>query len=425
MGAAMPAAEPPLNTGAKPAVPPPLAGLRVLDLSRILAGPICCQLLADLGADVVKIERPGSGDDTRAWGPPFLPDGGASAYYLSANRNKRSLALDLEHPQARGVLDDLIRAADVLVENFLPRVRDKLGLAPARLAELNPKLVSCAISGFGRTGPLADLPGYDLVIQATSGLMSITGEPDGQPMKVGVAITDIITGLYAATSVLAGLCSRDRGGAAPAFDLALADCTLASLVNVVQGALITGQRPQRYGNAHPHIVPYEVFATSDGHLVLAVGNDRQFARFCQAAQQSGWAEDPRYATNAARVRHRDELVPLIQAVIRTRATADWLAALEAVEVPHAPVLAIDEAIATPQTAAREMIADVTDRAGRRYKLAGSPVHWMHEARRPASAPPDLGADTDAVLADWLRYTPRQCAELRASGAVGQPESRTS
>lgn len=396
----------------------PLAGLRVLDLSRILAGPVCCQLLADLGADVVKVERPGSGDDTRAWGPPFLPEDGPSAYYLSANRGKRSLALDLDHPQARAVLDDLIREADALVENFLPRVRDKLGLAPSRLAELNPRLVSCAISGFGRTGPLADVPGYDLVIQATSGLMSITGEPAGQPIKVGVAITDMITGLYAATSILAGLYSCDRGASGRAFDLALSDCTLASLVNVAQAALITGARPGRYGNAHPHIVPYEVFATADGHLVLAVGNDRQFERFCQAAGNGDWAKQASFATNAARVAHRDELVPLLQNVIAARNTADWLAALDAAEVPHAPVLSVDEAIAAPQTAAREMLVEVADAQGRRYRLVASPVHWLGEPPRQAASPPNLGEHTDQILCDWLGYSEAQRQSLRSSGILG-------
>ena len=399
----------------------PLAGLRVLDLSRILAGPVCCQVLADLGADVVKVERPGLGDDTRAWGPPFLPGDGPSAYYLSANRGKRSMAIDLEHPQAGPILDDLVREADALVENFLPRVRDKLGLAPARLAELNPRLVSCAISGYGRTGPLADLPGYDLVVQATSGLMSITGEPDGQPMKVGVAISDIITGLYAATSILSGLYSCDRGAPGRAFDLALSDCTLASLVNVVQAALVTGERPRRFGNAHPQIVPYEVFATSDGHMVLAVGNDRQFQRFCQAAGQAAWGTDPKFAKNAERVEHRQELIPLIRQVMAERTTADWLATLERAEVPHAPVLAVDEALAAPQTAARQMLSEVCDAAGRRYRVVGSPIHWNDEPVRSASAPPDLGAHTDQVLADWLGYDQLRRDALRSAGVFGRKE----
>lgn len=304
----------------------PLTGLRVLDLSRILAGPVCTQLLADLGADVVKVERPGLGDDTRQWGPPFLA-AGESGYFLSCNRGKRSLALDLHHAEARGVLEELVRRADVLIENFLPDSLARLGLGPERLAKLNPKLVSCSISAFGRSGPLATAPGYDLMIQAGSGLMAITGEPDGAPMKVGVAISDVITGLYAATSVLAGVYARGQGKAGMAFDLALADCTLASLVNVAQSTLLTGQPPRRYGNAHPQIVPYEVFATADGHLALAIGADRQWQRFCAAVGRDGWAADARFATNPDRVKYRDALIPLVADLMlghrRSRGRACW------------------------------------------------------------------------------------------------------
>ena len=320
----------------------PLGDVRVLDLSRVLAGPFCTQLLADLGADVVKVERPPLGDDTRQWGPPFLPDDGPSAYYVSCNRGKRSLALDLSRPKARGVLDDLIRVSDVLIENFLPQSMEKLGLTAERMEKLNPRLVRVSISGYGRTGPAAAIPGYDLVVQATAGIMSITGEPDGTPMKIGVAITDILSGLYAAVSVLAGLFGASQraspaGATGAAFDLALADCTLASLVNVVQGALVTGERPKRYGNAHPQIVPYEAFATADGYLVLAVGNDGQWQRFCQAIHRAELSADLRFATNRARVEHRLELIPLLNKVFAGRTTADWLDLLGRIDVPHGPV----------------------------------------------------------------------------------------
>ncbi|MBX3414108.1 MAG: CoA transferase [Pirellulales bacterium] len=399
----------------------PLAGLKVLDLSRILAGPVCTQLLADLGADVVKVERPGLGDDTRQWGPPFLGAEGPSAYYLSCNRNKRSLALDLSHADSRPLLADLIRQADVLLENFLPDTLDKLGLRPERLRELNPGLVSCSISGFGRTGPLADVPGYDLVIQARSGLMSITGEPDGMPMKVGVAITDVITGLYAAVSILAGLHARERPGDPArdgmAFDLALADCTLASLVNVAQSALVTGKRPVRYGNAHPNIVPYEAFATADGHLVLAVGNDRQWQRFCQAAGRADLAGDERFATNPARVAAREALIPLVAEELARRTTRQWERLLTGADVPHAPVLSLDQTLADPQYAAREMIVDVVDTAGRNYKLLSTPVHWRDEPTREVKAPPALGAHTDEVLAEWLGRSREEIQTLRAAGAI--------
>ncbi len=397
----------------------PLSGVRVLDLSRVLAGPVCCQLLADLGADVVKVERPGTGDDTRHWGPPFLGSqtDGLSAYFLSCNRDKRSLTLDLAAPDGRDVLVHLLRRADVMVENFLPATIERLGLSPDELRQINPRLVSCSISGYGRTGPDAERPGYDLNIQATHGIMSITGEPDGRPMKIGVAMADVVTGLYAAASVLAGLLAREQGQAAPAFDLALADCTLASLVNVAQGTLLTGQRPKRYGNAHPHIVPYEEFATADGHLVLGIGNDRQWSRFCAAAGRADLAHDPRFATNPGRVTHRDVLVPELQSLFRARPTAEWLAALSQAEVPHAPVLALDEVLGTPQLAARQMVREVNDEAGHTYRLLASPVHWTDEPPRVPVPPPTLGQHTDEVLSEWLSYDPPKIASLRAANVV--------
>lgn len=395
----------------------PLTGVRVLDLSRILAGPFCCQVLADLGADVVKVERPGSGDDTRAWGPPFLNGDGPSAYYLSANRGKRSLAVDLKHPQSRPMLEALVRRADVLVENFRLESLEELGLAPENLKRLNPDLVSCSISGYGRTGPSSSVPGYDLMIQATAGLMSITGEPDGMPMKVGVAISDVIAGLYAALSVLAGLVARGKGQSPWAFDLALADCTLASLVNVAQGALVTGQRPKRYGNAHPQIVPYEVFATSDGHVVLAVGNDRQWRKFCEAIGRQPWADDPRFATNPARVKNRDELIGELSQLFRTRTSQQWIELLRRADVPHSPVLALDEILAGEQTRAREMVLPARDAAGRQFKLLGSAIHWHGQPPRWAMAPPALGQHSDEVLREWLGYDKSQIKRLRDAGAI--------
>lgn len=403
----------------------PLQGIRVLDLSRVLAGPVCGQVLADLGADVVKVERPGLGDETRQWGPPFLPAAGnadaervgPSAYYLAANRGKRSLALNLTHPRGQAVLADLVRRADILIENFITDSLEKLGLSPERLRELNPKLVTCSISGYGRTGPAANLPGYDLVIQAQSGLMSITGDPNGPPCKVGVALTDVLTGLYAAICALAGLRQREQAGSGLSYDLALADCTLASLVNVAQSCLISGQSPQRYGNAHPQIVPYEVFATADGHLALAVGNDPQWRRFCAAARMAAWAEDERFATNPQRVLHRHELIPRLQQVFARQTTADWEKLLLQAEVPHGAVLALDQSLSTPQMAARGMTQTVTDSAGRTYQLLASPIHVNGDSPGSLTAPPDLGEHSDAVLRDWLDYDPAKIAALRQAHVV--------
>lgn len=396
----------------------PLKDLKVLDLSRILAGPVCTQLLADLGADVVKVERPGIGDDTRQWGPPFLPDAGPSGYFVSCNRGKRSLALDLAHPAGRQVVNDLIRRADVLVENFLPDSLAHLGLEPERLRELNPSLVACSISGYGRTGPLSAVPGYDLMMQASAGIMSITGEPAGAPMKVGVAITDVITGLYAAASVLAGLVAKGKGRESPHFDLSLADCTLASLVNVAQGVLITGERPRRWGNAHPQIVPYEAFATSDGHLVLAVGADRQWQRFCRAIGRDDLAGDDRFATNPARVENREALIPILQDIFAGRTTAQWQSLLTDAGVPHSPVLALDEVLASPQVAARQMVLKTADVAGRHYVILGSAVHWNNEPPRTAPAPPNVGQHSDEILLEWLGYSDERIAEIRKAGALG-------
>ncbi len=395
----------------------PLSGVRVLDLSRILAGPVCCQLLADLGADVVKVERPGTGDDTRQWGPPFVDDDGPSAYYLSCNRGKRSLALELGCHAACEVLDDLVGRADALVENFLHESLPKLGLTHERLKKLNPRLVSCSISGYGRSGPFADRPGYDLVIQAMAGIMSITGTPEGEPMKVGVAISDVITGLYAAASVLAGLFARGSAQNGWAFDLALFDCTLASLVNVAQSALVTGERPRRFGNAHAQIVPYEAFATADGHLVLAIGNDGQWQRFCRAVGRDDWAADARFRTNPLRVENRHELIARLKELMRARRTDEWLRLLGKAAVPHGPVLALDEIIASPQVAARQMVAPATDRDGRQFRMLASPVHWRGEPPRVTRTPPALGEHTDEVLRDWLAYDDARIARLRESRAI--------
>src|SRR5438270_2276497 len=325
---------------------PPLAGIRVLDASRVLAGPFCGQILGDLGAEVIKVERPGGGDETRAWGPPFV--GPLSAYYLSCNRNKRGITLDLAQEEGLQLFQELVRKSDVLLENFRAASGDRLGLSPDKLLALHPRLIVCSISGFGRTGPLRELPGYDFAIQALSGLMSITGPVEGPPFKVGVAVADVLTGLYAAVSVLACLQARNQSGHGYAIDLALLDCAVAAQVNVVQAYLTSGSVPARQGNAHLQIVPYQLFATGDGWLVLAVGNDKQWQHFCAAAGRPDLSADARFATNPLRVRNRSVLVPLVEETMRTRPTAEWERVLEAEGVPHAPVWTYADLFAHPQ-----------------------------------------------------------------------------
>jgi crotonobetainyl-CoA:carnitine CoA-transferase CaiB-like acyl-CoA transferase len=395
--------------------PSPLANVRVLDASRVLAGPLCGQILGDLGAEVIKVERPGGGDDTRAWGPPFV--GPLSAYFLSCNRNKRGIALDLGRPEGLRLFHDLARRSDVLLENFRAASADRLGVSPAKLLALNPRLIVCSISGFGRTGPLSDLPGYDFAIQALSGLMSITGPVEGPPCKVGVAVTDVLTGLYAASAVLACLHARARSGHGYAIDLALLDCAVAAQVNLVQAFLTSGTVPPRQGNAHLQIVPYQAFATADSWLVLAVGNDGQWVRFCEAAGRPDLGADARFATNVQRVQERGVLVPLVEEVMRTLPTAEWEKRLLAAGVPHAPVWEYAQLFAQPQAAARGLRVSVRDPDGRAVDLVGSPFHIDGAAFPAPTVPPRLGADTDRVLGELLGMGEKELAELRAEGVI--------
>jgi crotonobetainyl-CoA:carnitine CoA-transferase CaiB-like acyl-CoA transferase len=396
-----------------------LAGVRVLDVSRVLAGPFCGQVLGDLGAEVLKVERPGSGDETRAWGPPFAGDGpdAPSAYYLSCNRNKRGLTLDLAHPEGLRLFYDLAKQSDVVLENFRADSAGRLGLSPARLLAVNPRLVVCSISGFGRTGPWRDRPGYDFAVQALSGLMSITGPAEGPPCKVGVAVTDVLTGLYAAVAVLACLQARHRSGHGYAIDLALLDCAVAAQVNLAQAYLTGGDLPARQGNAHLQIVPYQLFRTADTWLVLAVGNDGQWQRFCEAAGRPDLAADPRFTTNPSRVQNRAELVPLVEAVLRTRTTAAWQGPLEAAGVPHAPVWDYADLFAHPQAAARSLRITVRDPQGRPLDLAGPPFHIAGADLPEPAAPPALGQHTDEVLRRWLGLDAPRLEELRRQGVI--------
>jgi crotonobetainyl-CoA:carnitine CoA-transferase CaiB-like acyl-CoA transferase len=393
----------------------PLAGVRVVDASRVLAGPFCGMLLGDLGAEVIKVERPGQGDETRTWGPPFWHD--LSAYYLSCNRNKKAITLDLSQPAGREVLLKLAGRSDVLLENFLPASARKLGLTVQALHEANPRLVVVSISGFGHTGPLADSPGYDFALQALSGLMSITGPEAGPPAKVGVAVTDVIAGLYAAVAALACLHARQSSGHGYAVDLALLDCAVAAQVNVVQAFLTTGEVPARQGNAHLQIVPYQLFATTDGHIVLAVGNDDQWQRFCRAAGRDDLAADGRFRTNRQRVDHRRDLIPLLEPLMRSRTTAQWRDLLSAAEVPHAPVQDYRQLFESPQAVARGLRVTVHDHQGRAAELVNSPFRIDGSAAPPFRFPPRLGQDTDEVLCDVLGLSRDQIAELRRQAVV--------
>ena len=402
----------------------PLAGVRVLDMSRILAGPSCTQLLGDLGADVIKVERPGAGDDTRHWGPPWVKDeAGAdtpeSAYFLSCNRNKRSLTLDVARPEGQALARRLIAHSDVLVENFKVGGLAKYRLDHASLAADFPALVYCSITGFGQDGPYAARAGYDLMVQGMAGIMSITGQPDGEPTKVGVAIADVMTGMYAAVAILSALRVRDRDGLGQHIDLALVDSTVSWLVNQGLNYLTSGKVPGRTGNAHPNIVPYQVFATADGHIILAVGNDAQFRRFCELAGEPGLADDPRYRTNSSRVAHREELVPRIEALVASQPRRFWLDGLERAGVPCGPVNSIDQVFADPQVRHRGMRVSVPHplAAGGAVDLIGNPLHFSRSSVSYRRAPPLLGQHTDEVLAELLDMPADERARLRADGVI--------
>lgn len=389
---------------------PPLADVRVLDASRVLAGPFCGQVLGDLGAEVIKLERPGSGDDTRAWGPPFA--GPLSAYFLSCNRNKKALTLDLSRPEGLQLFYDLARKSDILLENFRPASAARLGLSPQKLHAENPRLIICSISGFGGTGPMSDLPGYDFAIQGLSGLMSITGPVEGPPYKVGVALTDVLTGLNAAIAVLACLHARKQSNHGYSIDLALLDCAVAAQVNLVQAFLTSSTLPPRQGNAHLQIVPYQAFATADDWLILAVGNDGQWQRFCQVAERPDLASDPRYASNTLRVQHRDVLVPILEELFRTRSSADWQKRLESVEIPHAPVWNYAQLFAHPQATARNLRITIRDPQGQPVELVGSPFHIAETTMPEPTSPPALGQDTDSVLRELLGLDAARIEGLR-------------
>jgi crotonobetainyl-CoA:carnitine CoA-transferase CaiB-like acyl-CoA transferase len=380
----------------------PLEGIQVLDLSRVLAGPWATQLLADLGAGVTKVERPGTGDETRAWGPPWLPGGGReSSYFASANRNKRSIAVDFREAKGREIVRALAAKSDVVVENFKAGGLRPYGLDYASLAALNPALVYCSITGFGQEGPGAGRPGYDLLVQATGGLMSVTGRPDGEPgagpLKAGVALVDVITGLYASSAILAALFERTRSGRGQHVDVALFDAQVAALANQSLACLVTGEAPRRMGNAHPSIVPYEDFPARDGRVVLAVGNDRQFRDLASALGEPKLADDPRFATNAARVEHRAELVPLLSALTARRTPADWVRLLEPLGVPCGAIRDLVEVFDDPETKARGLARTIRRDSGEEVPTVANPIRFSRTPVEYRTAPPRLGEHTDEVL----------------------------
>ncbi|MBN8612319.1 MAG: CoA transferase [Deltaproteobacteria bacterium] len=402
-----------------------LHGVRVLDLTRVLAGPTCTQTLGDLGADVVKVERPGTGDDTRGWGPPFVLDAEGertdlSAYFVAANRNKRSITIDLGTDEGAALVARLASKADVVVENFKVGDLARRGLDAKSLIAAHPRLVVCSITGFGQTGPRAGEAGYDFLVQAMSGLMSVTGEVEGAPMKVGVGIADVVCGLYATIGILAALREVERSGRGQHVDLALYDTQLSWLVPAAASTFLTGAAPARRGNAHPNIVPYERFETLDGSIALAVGNDPQFAKLVRAMDREDWSSDPRFATNASRVEHRAILVPMLAERFRARSTDAWIAILVPLGVPAGPVRSIVEGFADPQAVARGMRVELPSSvAGSgQVSVVGSPLQLSETPTTLRSSPPSLGAHTDEVLRDWLMADDASISALRAARALG-------
>lgn len=393
----------------------PLEPLRVLDLSRVLAGPWCGQLLADLGAEIIKVERPGSGDDTRAWGPPDLPGTHESAYYLSCNRGKKSVTIDMAVPEGQELIRRLAAVSDVVIENFKVGGLARYGLDYASLKVVKPDIVYCSITGFGQNGPYAQRAGYDFMIQAMGGLMSLTGED--APMKVGVAFADIFTGLYATVAIQAALAQRDRTGQGQHIDMALLDVQVAVLANQAMNYLASGEVPRRMGNAHPNIVPYQAFATADGHIILAVGNDGQFGRFCRLAGVPDLAADPRFATNRGRVEHRTVLVPLLDEVLRRRTSADWLAALEAEGVPSGPINDLAAVFADPQVQHRGLRTTVPHPQAGTVDLVACPIRFSAAESGAVTPPPLLGEHTAAVLTGLLGVGADELARLRENGVV--------
>lgn len=407
-------------------MPGALSHIRVLDLSRVLAGPWCGQILGDLGAEVIKVERPGSGDDTRHWGPPYIKDAEGNdsreaAYFQSANRNKQSLTLDFTQPEGQRLVRELVAQCDVLLENFKVGGLAAYGLDYESLKAINPRLIYCSITGFGQTGPYAKRAGYDFMIQGLGGLMSLTGRPEGEegagPMKVGVALTDILTGLYATAGVLAALNQREQSGIGQHIDVALLDVQVACLANQAMNYLATGVSPRRLGNAHPNIVPYQDFPSADGNFILAVGNDGQFRKFCEVAGLPALADDPRFSTNKARVAHRAELIPLLRQATVFKTTTQWIELLEQAGVPCGPINDLQQVFADPQVQARGLRIDLPNAMGSTTPQVASPLRLSATPVAYRSAPPLLGQHTEALLQRLLGMSETQIAKLREAGVI--------
>ncbi len=407
-------------------MPRPLSHIRVLDLSRILAGPWASQNLADLGAEVIKVERPGAGDDTRGWGPPWFKDKDGkdtrdSSYYLSCNRGKKSITLDISKPEGQNIVRELTARCDVLIENYKVGTLARYGLAYEQLREINPRLIYCSITGFGQSGPYAPRPGYDFVFQGMGGLMSITGERDGEPgagpMKVGIAITDILTGMYASLAITAAIAHCERGGGGQYIDMALLDCMVAFNANQISGYLVSGDIPRRYGNAHPNVVPYQVFPCKDGHIILAIGNDSQFASFCKLAGRGDLAEDERFKLMTGRIVNRDALIPIIRDIMQTRGMHEWIEALEAANVPCGPINNMKQVFEDAQVQHRGLKLEIPTPAGASCPTVASPMRFSETPVEYTMPPPTLGQHTREILQGLLGLERQAVEALAAKGIV--------
>jgi len=393
----------------------PLRGIRVLDLSRILAGPYCTMMLGDLGAEIIKVEQPRVGDGTRQWGPPFK--GGESAYFICINRNKKSITVNLKHPRGIKIIKQLVEKSDVLVENFRYGTMDKLGLDYETLKKINPKLIYCTISAFGTTGPYRELPGYDFLVQAMGGIMSITGEPDGPPMKVGVAIVDVTAALYATSAILAALFYREKTGEGQKVETSLIEAQVAWLINVGSNYLVSGEVPKRYGNAHPNIVPYQVFKAKDGYVALAIGNDLQWKKFCELAGVKELAENPKFETNPKRVENRKELIKILDKLMLEKRGKEWIKLCRDNGIPCGPINTIDKVFNDPQVLNRGMVVEVDHPTAGKIKLAGIPMKFSRTPALVKSPPPLLGEHTNEVLSNLLGYSKEEILNLRKEQVI--------